>query len=51
MKRWVYRCACGHKTVPLDTQRLEENQRWYVSCDGCHTKSRWLERSESRLCL
>ena len=21
------------------TQELEENQRWYVSCDGCHTNS------------
>ncbi len=29
----------------VDTQRLEENQRWYVSCDGCHTNSRegWKE--------
>ena len=23
----------------VETQKLEENQRWYVSCDGCHTNS------------
>ena len=23
----------------VDTQTLEDNQRWYVSCDGCHTNS------------
>lgn len=25
--------------APLETQKLEANQRWYVSCDGCHTNS------------
>lgn len=23
----------------VETQALAENQRWYVSCDGCHTNS------------
>lgn len=23
----------------VETQKLEPNQRWYVSCDGCHTNS------------
>ena len=23
----------------VDTQQLEDDQRWYVSCDGCHTNS------------
>ena len=23
----------------VETQELEKNQRWYVSCDGCHTNS------------
>ena len=23
----------------VETQNLEENQRWYVSCDGCYTNS------------
>ena len=23
----------------VETQTLEDNQRWYVSCDGCHTNS------------
>lgn len=23
----------------IDTQTLGENERWYVSCDGCHTNS------------
>ncbi len=102
VKRWVYRCPCGHNHVPFDTkqklrgqwthrvaeamcrlaalldfreaseelsrqgievrhttlhqkvcewsedlsvceqvetQKLVENQRWYVSCDGCRTNS------------
>ena len=27
--------VCEH----LETHKLEENQRWYVGCDGCHTNS------------
>ncbi len=29
----------------VETQKLEANQRWYVSCDGCHTNSQegWKE--------
>ena len=23
----------------VDTQTLQDNERWYVSCDGCHTNS------------
>ena len=23
----------------VETQELEKNQHWYVSCDGCHTNS------------
>lgn len=23
----------------VETQKLAENGRWYVSCDGCHTNS------------
>ena len=26
-------------TQQVDTQKLEANQRWYVSCDGCYTNS------------
>ncbi len=40
----LHQCVCPwsedlHVREQVEVQELAENQRWYVSCDGCHTNS------------